>query len=416
LELTSPGDVAGLTFELRYDPTFLADPQIEWSAAVGQSVNNVNAMTAGKVAATFSMAGSALPGGIQRLATVSFRGRSVPTAKTVDLEPRWVSASSSTGALLANGNAVVTGSGIIVPRRIQGDNNANQRIDIGDAVLISRLQVELEEVRPWDVALNDLNGSGLIDNGDVVKALRAVVGLDPQSTPGSEVKRLASALGLAKAQVNTNDVITLEAIDGPVVTVGQPYRVAIRLNRVQGSLSGLRFTLNYPNGLNLTDKQVGALVPGDAMPFWNDGAGKVSLAAIRSTPWPGSVGVAAVFTFVPGAAFGGQAEWPIRLDQAEITGSGFDVRPLEPVTLTVRGQGGVDNCPSITLAPPKPDGTLGLEIIAPPGATIAVEATSDLSAWTETQRITGQGSGNPVKVTLQADPNVQARFWRVRVR
>jgi hypothetical protein len=416
LELTSPGDVAGLTFELRYDPTFLTDPQIEWSAAVGQSVNNVNAMTPGKVAATFSMAGSALPGGIQRLATVSFRGRSVPAAKTVDLEPRWVSASSSTGALLANGNAVVTGSGRIVPRRIQGDNNANQRIDIGDAVLISRLQVELEEVRPWDVALNDLNGSGLIDNGDVVKALRAVVGLDPQPTSGSEAKRLASALGLAKAQVNTNDAIILEAIDGPVATVGQPYRIAIRLNRVQGSLSGLRFTLNYPNGLNLTDKQVGALVPSDAMPFWNDGAGKVSLAAIRSTPWPGSVGVAAVFTFVPGAAFGGQAEWPLRLDQAEITGSGFDVRPLEPVTLTVRSQGSFDNRPSITLAPPKPDGTLGLEIIAPQGTTIAVEATSDLSAWTETQRITGQGSGNPVKVTLQADPNVQARFWRVRVR
>jgi Zn-dependent metalloprotease len=416
LELTSPGDVAGLTFELRYDPTFLADPQIEWSAAVGQSVNNVNATTPGKVAATFSMAGSALPGGIQRLATVSFRGRSVPAAKTVDLEPRWVSASSSTGALLANGNAVVTGSGRIVPRRIQGDNNANQRIDIGDAVLISRLQVELEEVRPWDVTLNDLNGSGLIDNGDVVKALRTVVGLDPQPTSGSEAKRFASALGLAKAQVNTNDAIILEAIDGPVATVGQPYRIAIRLNRVRGSLSGLRFTLNYPNGLNLTDKQVGALVPSDAMPFWNDGAGKVNLAAIRSTPWPGSVGVAAVFTFVPGAAFGGQAEWPIRLDQAEITGSGFDVRPLDPVTLTVRSQGGIDNRPSITLAPPKPDGTLGLEIIAPQGATIAVEATSDLSAWTETQRITGQGSGNPVKVTLQADPNVQARFWRVRVR
>ena len=250
----------------------------------------------------------------------------------------------------------------------------------------------------------------------MVKALRAVVGLDPQPTSGSEAKRLASALGLAKAQVNTNDAISLEAIDGPVATVGQPYRIAIRLNRVQGSLSGLRFTLNYPNGLSLTEKQVGALVPGDAMPFWNDGAGKVSLAAIRSTPWPSSVGVAAVFTFVPGAAFGGQAEWPIRLDQAEITGSGFDVRPLDPVTLTVRSQAGIDNRPSITLAPPKPDGTLGLEIIAPQGTTIAVEATSDLSAWTETQRITGQGSGNPVKVTLQADPNVQARFWRVRVR
>ncbi len=48
----------------------------------------------------------------------------------------------------------------------------------------------------------------------------------------------------------------------------------------------------------------------------------------------------------------------------------------------------------------KADGTLGLEIRAPQGTTGAVETTSDLSAWTETQRITGQGAGSPVKVTL----------------
>jgi len=33
-----------------------------------------------------------------------------------------------------------------------------------------------------------------------------------------------------------------------------------------------------------------------------------------------------------------------------------------------------------------------------------------------TRLATGQGIGTPVKVTLQADPNVQAKFWRVRVR
>ncbi len=217
-------------------------------------------------------------------------------------------------------------------RRITGDNNANQRIDIGDAVLISRLQVKLEEVRSWDIALNDLNSSGAIDNGDVVKALRAVVGLDPQPTPGSEGKRratslnLADALGMAKVLVNTNDVMALELIDGPVATMGQSYRVAVRLNRVKGSLSGLSFTVKYPASLSLTDKQVGALVPGDALPFWNEGAGQVSLAAIRSTAWANATGVAAVLTFVPSAAFSGQAEWPLRLEQAEITGSGFDVR------------------------------------------------------------------------------------------
>ncbi len=101
----------------------------------------------------------------------------------------------------------------------------------------------------------------------------------------------------------------------------------------------------------------------------------------------------------------------------EITGSGFDVRPVDSVTVAIQSGGGtVDNRPQLTLESPKADGTLSLEIQAPQGATVAVETTSDLSTWTETQRITGQGAGSPVKITLQPDPNVQAKFWRVRIR
>ena len=72
--------------------------------------------------------------------------------------------------------------------------------------------------------------------------------------------------------------------------------------------------------------------------------------------------------------------------------------------------------PQVVIDPPKADGSFGLEIRAPAGVNLALETTSDLNAWTETQRLTGQGSGNPVKITLQTDPNVQAKFWRVRVR
>jgi len=336
---------------------------------------------------------------------------------SVDLTPRWISASSSTGALLSNGNAVETGSGRITTRRVKGDNNANQRLDIGDAVLISRLQVKLEEVRTWDVSLNDLNASGAIDNGDVVKALRTVVGLDPQPTSGSEVKRLSNVQGVAKVLVNTNDAMAIELLDGPKATVGQPYRVAVKLNRVKGSLSGLSFALKYPASLTLTDKQVGALVPGDALPFWNESSGQISLAAIRSTAWANATGVAAVLTFVPNAGFSAQAEWPLKLEQVEITGSGFDVRPVDPVSVAIQSGGGsVNTPPQIALQPPAADGSLTLEIRAPAGATVAIEATGDLNTWIESQSITGQGESTPVKVTLKPDPNVQAKFWRVRVR
>jgi hypothetical protein len=241
--------------------------------------------------------------------------------------------------------------------------------------------------------------------------------LDPQPTPGSEVKRLSNVHGLAKVLVNTNDAMAIELLDGPKATVGQPYRVAVKLNRVKGSLSGLSFALKYPASLTLTDKQVGALVPGDALPFWNESSGQVSLAAIRSTAWADATGVAAVLTFVPSVAFNGQAEWPLKLEQVEITGSGFDVRPVDPVAVVIQSGGGTVITPlQIRLQPLKADGTMTLEILATQGATVAVETTGDLNTWVETERVTGQGTSTPVKVTLQTDPNVQAKFWRVRVR
>jgi len=72
--------------------------------------------------------------------------------------------------------------------------------------------------------------------------------------------------------------------------------------------------------------------------------------------------------------------------------------------------------PQVVIERPKPDGTFSMEIRAPAGVNLALETTSDLNAWTETQRITGQGDTTPVKITLNPDPNIQAKFWRVRER
>lgn len=84
---------------------------------------------------------------------------------------------------------------------------------------------------------------------------------------------------------------------------------------------------------------------------------------------------------------------------------------FDPVVDQTLGTG-----PVTLIVPPKQDGSFGLAIRAPQGVTVAVETTGDLTTWTDTQRVMVQGSGTPVKVTLQADPNIQGKFWRVRVR
>jgi len=453
LSLSSPGDVGGLTFKLVYNPAFLADPQLEWSAAVGQSVNSVNVGTPGEISAAFSLAGQALASGTNPVATVSFRARSVPGVTNVALAPVIVSAGSPTGAILSNGNGAIPGEGRVLPRKIRGDNNANQRIDVGDAVVISRLQVGLEEVRPWDVPLNDLNDTGSIDNGDVIRALRIVVGLDlqPKAAPqsggewsvesgalrvetagadapegvegtGGAVSQLSTlnsqlnARRLRPAGANTNDVATLEFPDGPVAQAGKPYRVVVKMTRAGAAIAGLSFTVNYPSALTLTDKQVGALVPADALPLWAESVGSVNLAAVRSTIWPTSTGVASVLTFLPTAGISAQATWPIELVKGEVTGAGFDIRALDTVVGEIRSTSTPPTEPKVVVPTlPMDGGPLALDVEAAAGAAIVLETTTDLGSWSEAQRLTGQGAGKPVRVTVTPDPNARARFWRVRV-
>lgn len=85
---TDTATVAGLTFKLNYDQAWVADPQVEWGAQAGQSVNNVNVGTAGELTGSFALAGVGLPSGSNRIATVSFRRAAcLQTSKSSSTQP-----------------------------------------------------------------------------------------------------------------------------------------------------------------------------------------------------------------------------------------------------------------------------------------------------------------------------------------
>ena len=79
------------------------------------------------------------------------------------------------------------------------------------------------------------------------------------------------------------------------------------------------------------------------------------------------------------------------------------------------GETGLDSV-SLRFVGLNSDGRMELEARGPEGMTLNLEASDTLKTWAEVQPITAQGPDSPVKVTLQPDPNVQAKFWRVRVR
>jgi len=61
-------------------------------------------------------------------------------------------------------------------------------------------------------------------------------------------------------------------------------------------------------------------------------------------------------------------------------------------------------------------GRMELEIRAPKGVTVSLEASVDLNTWNEAQSLTGQGSAQPLTLTPAIAPEEGTRFWRLRVR
>jgi predicted outer membrane repeat protein len=413
LQLSSPGDVGGLTFKLTYNPAFLTDPKVEWSAVVGQSVNSVNTSVAGEVSGSFSLPGTALASGTAALGRVDFRARSVPVQTNVVLSPSIVSLANPSGTLLATGNGAIAGEGRIRPRKINGDNNANQRIDIGDAVVVSRLLVGLEEARIWDVGLNDLNASLSLDNGDVIKALRTVVGLDPQPGPMGDAKRLSPALPMERAPVSTNYSADLALLDGPAIKVGQPYRVAVRLRAGRGNLTGLSFSLRYPASLELKEKVIGAEIPADALPAWNVSGSRAKLAVIRPKSWVAQSGEVVTFTFQPTPEAAKQTKLPISLEEVEVSDASEGLSAVPSVWLEIGG--GLEFAPQLRVMRTSAE-ALSLEILGPKGLPLSLESSEDLSAWSEIQSVSGQGIDAVISVNVTPPESVRAKFWRVTIK
>src|SRR2546430_1553204 len=201
LQLISQGGVGGMNFVLHYSQDYLKEPKLDWSSTVGSALDQVNYDTPGGIRATFALPATAVPGGTQRVASVSFRTHSIPSDLNTDLGLELSDISSPTNDSIKSGNAGRNSTARILLRQVIGDNNASNRLDVGDATIMQRLLTGLEQERSWDVTGNDVNANTSLDSGDVIKVLRVVANIDPQPAPqsaSSGPSRLANA-GRGKA-------------------------------------------------------------------------------------------------------------------------------------------------------------------------------------------------------------------------
>jgi hypothetical protein len=420
--LVSQGDVGGMSFRLKYEAEYLKDPWVSWSSLVETSASLVNTNMAGEVGATFSLGGSALPEGTQVVANVTFRARSVPGLLETRLTPVGESVVDAFGDRLVFGTDVAGADVRILPRRVRGDNNANNRLDIGDATLNQRLLARLDPVRHWDVTGNDLNETGDLDDGDVTKMLRTVVGLDVQPALKSENRKPSTehrgqqlpgeVAAVSGALINEAALLLPGVLPAQA---GQTVTAQVVLTNVQGQLAGATFSVTYPaDALALTADgcRIGALAPPvGVVTLWNTNqAGKVSLALSGATGWPQVNGVLAELTFWVLPAAAARGPWPLQLAGVEVTPDGYDNRML-PTTGT------------IVLSPrPKPvtiaveacemaRESFNLVFASEPGLRYDVEASESLARWQWLRTVSAEGLQTEVRDPTQ--PSRNQRFYRI---
>jgi PKD repeat protein len=414
IQLKSIQPLSGISFNLRYADyvDFLADPEF---------VSTLNTNTPGLVRVTVATAGVSIPAGVTPVGSLSLRVRSLlsPIGLMAYLDPELLEVSNELGDPVA-GVSGVSGQTRLLPRKLVGDANGNNRLDIGDASLVQRLLVGLDPKRSWDIALNDLNKSGNLDSGDVVRVMRAAVGLDVQPklpTMGAEWPPVAQPKS-GKTAPSWIELTpgTFNAQRGGI------FEAQIRIRQGPARLRGLAFELAYPaqfmSLVSGTGYVPGPALPAGALKYWNDTptAGRLRFAASSETNWPITDGVIATFRFKVGQTVPPQWQGEYGLRAFEISIDGYNLEntdvPLSKVALE-----GEIAAPKVNRIRLNSGGTLQFDVLANTGSTLVLEGTSDLRSGNAGWKPLTTRVHDQLPLFLDPSKGIQSQavqFYRIR--
>jgi hypothetical protein len=257
--------------------------------------------------------------------------------------------------------------------------------------------------------------------GDVIKALRAVVGLDPQPTIPASSLALSLKMETGEAPLAFAPAPILLTSDKTTAAAGEKVTIEVRLTNQVKSLTGISFRLEYPSDAlrleNASSQQLGAIVPVGASAFWNvspDGSnyatqnGAVSMAASAANVWPASNGVVARLTFTVQVGATNRYAWPVTIKNVEVSRADFLVESLATSSWTfiARAPVAATFAGSVTFNGRTPRLTLQGDV----GATYVIEGSSDLKAWD----VVGVYYNSTGTVTIEdsAAAGANARFYK----
>jgi hypothetical protein len=414
VSLISTGEVGGFTFVATYDTNYLKNPNLNWDSSLDGTFSDVNTTKAGEVRGTLLLPATSIAEGTQTVAQLTFFLRSVPSTLSTPLGLQVLDMSDPNGDVLSGSRSV--GSHIdIQVRTILGDNNANNRLDVGDATSILRYLSGLEEKRSWDVTLNDLNASGTLETGDAIKVLRAASGLDPQ--PGG-----GGGAGFAEAKSIKSGPVNVILSPARIQTApGQNVTVQVLLQNMTTPVAGASFTVNYNTNvlrlLGTSSYHSGSMVPGGSLAVWNISpsgnfvaqTGHATFAVSTANAWTTDNGLLAELTFQVQSGGVSQYLWPITVTSVETTEDGYVNHQLTgtPAILSARAPVAARLTPSGALV----DGKFSLTVNGDTGASYLVEASTDLKHWAPISTVVP--ANGSVVVTDNDSSGLPSRFYRV---
>lgn len=347
LELNSNGKLAGMTVALTYSPDLFLTPEFTRAAELGLVLLEINDSTPGLLQFTLATPGLPLPAGPSRLGSFTLRSRSFGSASADAVLRLSVSGlSDDTGAPITEGVHSVGTSFTLRPRAHIADVNNNGRWDVGDATRIQQFLAGWQTARPWDHELNDLNQSGGLDTGDVVKILRAAALIDPNIS--SEGRAARDAPDAPAPLVEAVGLVPLN----PMAVPGAQVTFEARASSLLTPLSGTSLAIDYPAELLQTTgdspflpgpyTQAGSMLRIGQMASPTQGMNRLTLAASTAASYgqAGNPLTLASFALQLRPAAASAFSLPLRLHTITLAGpDGYDVRQPSSSTLLLHPHG-----------------------------------------------------------------------------
>jgi hypothetical protein len=405
LDLELPEEISAVEFVLRFNPELISPAIFNWPPEIFSSDRILN-VTPGELDVYLEFE-PAVPSGTYRILEIQFRASHVAFPRDAELTIAELKSRVEGDERSHAGTELPPAIVSIMPRQLTGDNNANNRLDLADAVHIHQLVDRPAAPEDWQIAANDVNADNLLNLADVEAVLHVVTDLQSHEQSQQAVSGPARFV-----------ILPAELEAGP----GETVTVQITAADFPNPIKAGTFLLEYPSAVlrlaDATSHQPGPLLSEDYVAGWNiapdrtnylSQSGQAGFAFCSSVPIPN--GVVAKFTFHVQQPPGPGEGWNLTVGAGRCTSDGYLVEPVlgSQAVFVFEAR----PAPVLRIVPGDSENTFIFHLSGHAGSSFRIEGSTDLVEWTEVPAESDPEDSSVVSASTQGMQRFQ--FFRARL-